>query len=489
MYFKSLDNPSHDVKDVVIVSVPWVDTHYSLMAPAVLKPVVEKAGFSCLALDINGEFRKLAQAQCNNSEQISDVIKFFYENHCNQESEILLLNLFSQLATQIVSFRPKFVGLSALAYPCKNSIRWIAYFVKHLDPSIKIIIGGAGVIGTNFTGRSEFVDELIASGVVDYHIRGDGEHSLYELLKGNTEYVGINSLHWQELSNEDLTKLPTPDYSNYHFEFYEKKHIGLLGSRGCVRSCTYCDYIENWKKFTWRTADDVFYEMKHQNQKHGIQSFMFQDALVNGNLKEFNRLIEMIADYNDKNPTNAFQWSGMYIFRDVTATSEKEWENLAKSGAFSIPVGIENLNEHIRYHMGKKFSNKSLEFHLEQAAKHKLKVVFLMIVGYVTETQKDIEFAKQWLIDNIRFKDTIEILWGSTLGILENTYLVRNEKQLGIKIHALGTDWVNESINNTPKLRATWAKELVKFSQELGYTVIDNLHNHYVLDSLIHAKD
>lgn len=485
IYFKSLANKNFETKDVVIVSVPWVQTTFSLMAPAALKPVVEKAGFTCLALDINGEVQHLVQSRGYSIDQLNDIENFFFENYCNEQSEILLLEIFGQIARQITSFNPKYVGLSALAYPERNSIKWIAYFIKKIDPNIKIIIGGAGVIGTNFTGRSEFVDELISSGIVDYHIRGDGEIALYELLRGNTDTIGINSIDWQELSREELAKVDIPDYSDYHLEYYPDKYLGILGSRGCVRACTYCDYIENWKKFTWRSADDIFNEMIHQSHKHGVRYFMFRDALVNGNVKEFNRMLELISEYNTNNPEKSLSWSGMCIFRNVTASSQREWELLAKSGASGISVGVESLSEHVRYHMGKKFSNESLEFHLEQAKKHKIRINLLMIVGYVTETAEDIEYAKKWLIENVRFRDTIKLSWGSTLGILENTYLLRNEKKLGIKIHALGPYWVNESIGSTPETRITWLKDIVEFSEKLGYIVEEDRHRSYVIKSVL----
>lgn len=485
MNFKSLENQYAQNKDVIIASVPWVETDYPLMAPAVLKPVVEKAGFSCLAVDLNSEAQKYIQANCQNDEQIKDVAKYFYEDYCNKHSEQLLLKMFLEIAEKITSFNPKFVGLSALAYPAQKSIKWISYFIKKKNSNIKIIIGGAGVIGTNFTGRSEFVDELMSNNIIDYHIRGDGEHALYELLIGNVDYVGINSLNWKELSREDLSKLPIPDYSDYNFNSFDSNFLGILGSRGCVRACTYCDYIENWKTFSWRTADDIFKEMIHQNKKHGIKIFKFQDALVNGNVKEFNRLTELVSQWNCNNPANTFSWDGFYIFRNLTSTTEKEWDILANSGVTQLSVGVENFNEHIRYSMGKKFSNKSLEFHLEQAQKHKIKILMLMIVGYVNETQQDIDFAKQWLIENVKFRDTVLIMWGSTLGILENTYLLRNEKQLGIKIHALGPHWVNESIQSTPKLRAKWSVELHELSQQLGYEIIKTSHNDSVLDRLL----
>jgi hypothetical protein len=81
------------------------------------------------------------------------------------------------------------------------------------------------------------------------------------------------------------------------------------------------------------------------------------------------------------------------------------------------------------------------------------------------------------------------IVWGATLGILENTYLVRNEKQLGIKIHALGPHWVNESIQSTPKLRARWSVELHELSQQLGYNIMKTFHNDSILDRLLNDPD
>jgi len=55
MQFQSLNNEQGKHIDVVIVSVPWCDTNFALMAPAALKPVVEKTGKSCLAVDLNAE--------------------------------------------------------------------------------------------------------------------------------------------------------------------------------------------------------------------------------------------------------------------------------------------------------------------------------------------------------------------------------------------------------------------------------------------------
>ena len=55
MKFKCLDNPNNETRDVVIVTVPWTDSSIPLMAPAQLKPIVESAGMTCLATDVNAE--------------------------------------------------------------------------------------------------------------------------------------------------------------------------------------------------------------------------------------------------------------------------------------------------------------------------------------------------------------------------------------------------------------------------------------------------
>ena len=322
----------------------------------------------------------------------------------------------------------------------------------------------------------------------DHHIRGDGENSLYELLTGNSNYSGINSATWKEMTKEELRSMPMPVYDDYIFEMYDKKVLPLVGSRGCVRQCKFCDYIANWKQFQWRTADDIFAEMVAQSQKYNIHNFKFQDSLTNGNQKEFFRLIELLGNYN-QTAEHKFRWSGYYIFRNPTNTSEREWELLLLSGVDTLVVGIENLNEHIRYDIGKKFSNDAIDFHLAHAKKHNIKILMLNIVGYITETRKDIDFARQWLHEHLEYRDTIiRIQWGGTLGIFPNTYLEQHKDKLGIKMIGPQPNlWINQSIGSTPAVRAAWVTELNTLSRELGYKVADNLDNHYILETLMNA--
>lgn len=482
MDIKCLQNNEFISKDVVIITAPLTDTSMPLMAPAALKPIVERAGLTCLAIDLNAEvYNIIKEHQLKN-----DLVRFFFEDYMTDETEIWLYELFQSIASQLLTFNPKVICISVFSYVCQIATKWLSYYIKKKNPNIKIIIGGAGCLHT-FTGPSKFVNELLESQLIDYHVRGDGEHSLYELLAGNDKFQGINSLTWKEMTGEELAKIPMPDYSNYDFSVYEKKVLPLLGSRGCVRRCTFCDYIANWKNFQWRTAEDVFAEMIEQHNKYQITSFKFQDSLTNGNQKEFRRLCELISNHN-KNNENKFKWSGYYIFREWANTSESDWQLLYESGAENLAVGIENLNEDIRYKIGKKFSNKSIDLHLEQAFKYNINIQLLNIVGYIDETREHIDNIKTWLESHVKYKDILYLQWGGTLGIFPNTYLDANKDKLGIvMIGAQPQSWINPAINSTPALRVAWAKELNEFSESLGYKVAKNLDNHYVLEMLINA--
>jgi hypothetical protein len=491
MKINCLDNPDNKSVDVIIITAPWTDSSIPLMAPAVLKPIVETSGLSCLAVDLNAEiYNNLTDYVNSTNQNINDYIKFFFDEICQtSQTQKYVFELLIEVAEKITAWNPTYLGISVFSYANRAFTKWLCYFIKKINPNIKIILGGAGCL-EQFTGPSTFAKNLLLKSLADYHIQGDGETALFELLTGNSTYAGINNSNWKQLSNQDLSKLPIPDYSDYDFSQYEKQALCLQGSRGCVRACKFCDYIENWTKFSWRTADDIFTEMVTQYQKYQIRTFKFQDTLTNGNVKEFNRLLELLADYNKTNPSESFSWGGYYIFREKTSSDDYLWQKLYESGAQVLVVGIESLDEDIRYDIGKKFSNSSIDYHLEKALEYNIGVQLLFITGYVNETYEHIEFRKKWLDEHVKYQPIIlGIQWGGGLGIFPNTYLDRNKDKLGIQM--IGTkphEWINPTTGSTPKKRAEWVIELINYSKKLGYQVYDDVDNHFLLEQMINEK-
>lgn len=478
LQWRQLRNPNHEQRDFVMTTVPWTDTALPLMAPAVIKTVVESVGMTCLAVDVNQE----VYSYSINHQQKDKLLDFFLDEKSDPEIESVIFEIYLSLAQQILQWRPKYVGLSLLSFVCQTSFKWIAYLIRKLSPETKILMGGPGCLPT-MAGSDAWVKQMFALGIVDYHIRGDAEIALKKLLQGDLNYPGINSNSWQEMTREELESLPFADFNDYHLDLYSSKAIPIIGSRGCVRQCTFCDYIANWKKFQWRSADNIFNEMMYQKDRYGTTKFKFQDSLVNGHPKEFQKLMELIAGYNDIH-VDKISWSGFYIFRERTPRSEQDWATISRGGARILSVGIENFNQHIRYAMGKKFSDESIIFHLEQAQKYKIKCMTQMIVGYINETQEDIDKTKQWLRDNTRFTDTLELHWGTGLGIFDNTYLGENKNQLGITmIGSSPHEWTSSHTSSTPEQRLQWARELIGISKQLGYTVVTTeLNDHYLME-------
>ena len=471
--------------DIVLTSVPWTNTHIPLMATAALKSIAVQEGRSCAALDLNANVYEWSKQYAHQNK----LVDFFYNETAHREIEDDVFELYRQFAETLLAFNPQIIGLSLLTYACQVSAKYICYFVRKLRPEVEIIIGGTGCF-ENMKGHSFYADELLESGLIDCYIRGDGEHAWREFVRGNRNYPGINRSDWQQLSNEDLAQLPYPDYDDYDFSLYELAAIPVLGSRGCVRTCTFCDIIEHWTRFSYRTGENIFKEMLLQNQRYGIRNFKFQDSLINGNLREYKNLIQLLADHNQQHPDNAFAWSSYFIFRPKSTFDETWWQLTALSGANQLLVGVESLSEHIRYHMGKKFSNEDIEFSLQMAKKYQLNILLLMIVGYVTETEADIDFAEQWYRDHAEeYRDVVKIQLGGTMGIFPDTWLDRNKRDLNIVTFGPPYQhWNNTATGSTPRQRAEWQQRLFGVCRELGYYLFDDIDNHYVLELMMNGK-
>ena len=470
--------------DVVLSSVPWTETTIPLMAVPILKSIALDSGRSCIGLDLNAIVLEWSKTHIYKNK----LMDFFHSETYHPEIEEDLFNLYKSFAETLLAHNPKIIGLSLFSYVNQSSAKYICYFIKKINPSVTLIIGGTGCF-ENTVGHANYAEELLSNGLIDFYIRGDAERSFREFLNGNYSYPGINSSNWVELSKEELNSFTYPNYDDYNFDLYELKAIPIIGSRGCVRRCKFCDIIEYWKKFNYRSGENIFAEMLSQNTKYKIRNFKFQDSLINGNLKEYKVLTKLLANHNETNPDNSFTWSSYFILRPKASFGEEWWEITARSGAQWLNVGIENLQEHIRYHMGKHFSNEDIEFSLLMAKKYKLKMLWLMIIGYVTEVESDIEFAADWFRQHVEYKDIINIQLGGTLGIFPNTWLDRNKEKMNVVTFGEPYQrWNNTLTGSTAEIRAGWEKYLNKTCRDLGYSLVDQLDNHYILELLMNGN-
>jgi hypothetical protein len=467
---------------VVVASVPFTDTTAPIMAPALFKGILSNAGIDCVGIDLNGVVVDLIK----DTPDYEDYLRFFYYETVADGFEFKLKTMFESMTSSILSHRPTLVCLSLLHYQCQVSAKWLCFFIKKINPEIKIVIGGAGAFGSGLvTNEESFTSTLLSQGLIDYFISGDGDVALVELIKGNHDYPGINSMNWIPIEN--LNSIAYPDYDDYDFEAYPSPFIGILGSRGCVRQCTFCDIHEYWEKFKWRTGENIFQELLHQNQKYGIRYFKFQDSLINGNVKEYNNLILLLADHNKANPNNKMHWASYFILRPETQMSEEQWRLTAESGAVQLNIGIETFVEKNRYHLKKKFSNDDIEYGLAMSKKYNIDLTFLILVGYPTETEDDHQETLKWFQTHQHYSGNPikSVSIGGTVAILPGTWLYRNQNELGIKwkqglptiTGGMNHLWHIESTENTYETRLRRLDDIARVGTQCGFKI-----NHSVID-------
>ena len=471
---------------LLIVSVPWTDTESPLLAPALLKGMCQKKNIPTTAVDLNQEVLNFIKTSFQEKD-LKTLQDFFY-NGTRVFDRTKVKMVVDFCVKRILSYNPTHVALSLLTYTSKIACEWICFRLKQTSPHIKIIIGGAGIFNT-LESTQNIAETLLQQNQIDFYIKGEGDVSLPDLILQHDHAVkvsGVNSKEWQQVP--DLNRLPFPDYSDYNMDLYENKSIGVVGSRGCVRRCTFCDIHEHWKKYQWRTGEDIFKELVWHYRNTGVTNYKFQDSLINGNQNEFRKLMKLLAKHNTENPDKQIKWSSFFIFRPQSQMNEDDWIDISKS-ARNLTVGIESINQDVRFHMGKKFTNGDMHYCFDMCKKYNIGCHVLLIVGYVTDTEQTNTETIQWFRDNKHYvgNPITSVSLGGTLGILPGTELYRNQKELGIELkdEQFDHNWIIPEKGNTPAIRLRWHKEQTEACKEAGFTVTSLVDNHLLMEQMM----
>lgn len=294
---------------------------------------------------------------------------------------------FDSIIERIKDLNPKWVGISLLAWNTNASVAIkLSEVIRENFPTIKIVWGGGGIL----PGKCSKLKEI---DLIDHFVYGDAEYVITELLNGNTEYSGIDSFTPNQLDNLDDMLLP--DFNDIDWSLYDKtdhkisKANGvahITGSRGCVRHCDFCDVWRLWPKFRFRSAEKILEEMLHYRNEYGIKFFYFNDSLINGNMKTYRKLLELLSTNNE---AKDIYWHTQFVVRSERQMPESDWEMLSRTNVGLLEIGIESFSEQIRNNMKKGFTSTDLDFTLKMARKYKIPIALNILTGYPFETEAD----------------------------------------------------------------------------------------------------
>jgi len=440
---KSLDHAnSHlgvfgETKEITFVNplIDWKETSKyrvaMVMAPswgvlfppyniAKLTGMLRKHDYSVKVYDLNIESFHYLKEEHNEDYWRSERY-FLWTIPENFEKYLLpdLEDLFHHAILDIISSKPKVIGFSLYSTNIHASLYMIKQ-IKSMMPDVCIVVGGPECATGG--GASYFTQP----GLINYVFVGEAEEKLLNLLENlpdSQEYPDRQEVGSTN-SKLDLDTYAYPDYTDYILSNYlHQDGVSIETSRGCVAQCSFCAETYFWK-FRSMTPDRVVEEMKYQADLHGVSRFWFVDSLVNGNLKNFQRLVDLIIDQNLQINWNSYARCDGRMSRDFLF-------KVSKSGCTCLSYGVESGSQKILHDMRKKIEIWEIENNLRDSADAGIFNHANWMIGFPTEGPLDYLHSLQ-LIFNCR-KWIHAISPGFTAGPAEASHMDTDWQVYGIQ--------------------------------------------------------
>jgi radical SAM superfamily enzyme YgiQ (UPF0313 family) len=274
----------------------------------------------------------------------------------------------------------------------------------------------------------------------DFVIRGEGEHSLVELLeyidKGVPELRDIKGLSYRggdgkHIHNpsrefiEDLDGLPTPDFSLVH-NWTPSNTYPISTSRGCPYDCKFCSVIEMFgRRYRFKSVEGTLEELKYTVSVSKATKFIVDDNFAANKMRAKEILRGMIAE---KIRT---RWSAQ-VRTDVAKDLEL-LRLMADSGCHTLFIGFESINSRTLEEYNKRQDLEDIISCIRTVRYHGIHIHGMFVLGAETDDVKTIyetvDFAQGHGID------TVQIM---ILTPLPGTPLFNDMMKSGRLLH---TDW------------------------------------------------
>jgi radical SAM superfamily enzyme YgiQ (UPF0313 family) len=254
--------------------------------------------------------------------------------------------------------------------------------------------------------------EILESGLFDYLIRGEAEEALPGLVDKlerredvidvkNVGFIRDGNLHINPVrSLPDLKSLPFKDYEIFDFQKIidaKKGWVGLMASRGCPFSCTYCfnhhmvkayrsdlncsfnelRYIRHFE--VHQIIAEIKYLLKHYRN---IEMFIFDDDLFTY-YKEYVKIF--CRQYK--------RVSGLpfVVNAHVGFFEAQRARHLSEANCKIVKFGVESGSPRIRSKiMNRHMSNEKITRAIQIAKKAGLHTSVFLMIGLPDETRDDV---------------------------------------------------------------------------------------------------
>ncbi len=326
--------------------------------------------------------------------------------------EVAILDCYAQRASlnetveNITLASPTVVGLSCTT-PSFDVVNQIAKTIKNVIGDIPIVVGGCH--------PTVSPDEMLNLPYFDYVIRGEGEETMVDLiryLKGEIDIKTICGLSYKRdgkiIHNayrkpiEDLDSLGYPaldllDLSLYRdlpHEEITKPSFPILGSRGCVFSCSFCSREFLGKGRRCRSVRHIVSEIQYLVERYNARQISFVDPISPVSEEEG---LEFCNEIERAGLEKKILW---LCETHVKCVTKRLLTRMKESGCRKILFGIESGNEKILKDIGKGYTQRDVINAVKMTNHAGIETIGLFIIGFPGETKDMVE-------ETIRFSKSL----------------------------------------------------------------------------------
>jgi len=248
----------------------------------------------------------------------------------------------------------------------------------------------------------------------DFVIRGEGEHSLVELLeymeKGTPALTGIKGLSYRDRDGrnvhnpsrefiEDLDSLPEPDLSLVH-NWNLSNTYPVSTSRGCPYNCKFCSVIQMFgRSYRFKSVEATLKELQYVASVSKATKFIVDDNFTANKRRTKEILRGMIAEGIKT------RWSAQV--RTDVARDPELLRLMADSGCHTLYIGFESINAGTLEAYNKKQGLEDIISCIRTVKDHGIHIHGMFVLGADTDDVETIrgtaDFATGHGIDTVQF--------------------------------------------------------------------------------------
>jgi hypothetical protein len=453
--------------DILLIQCPPWDTEAPPLGIAYLSSYLRQNSHKVSILDLNITLYNISE----------DNMKYLWEQRSynwwadsglfKKTWDMLEKNVIRCIQDNLRDIETEYIGLSVNFAGIRFTSEALK-IINSIDSTKKIILGGWGCVNEHMRG-------LFPKELVDAFVIGEGEETLKEVMeafKGRREkskVCGAIFTKEDKYAYEprkpimDLDTMPWPTFNEMDLKMYRHRVLPLFTSRGCIGNCSFCNDSPLSKPYRFRSADNIFDEIKHHTENNRITCFAFKDLLCNGNIEQLSFLCGLIINSGLK-----INWSSQAIPR-----KEMTYEllcKLKKSGCESLIYGVESFSNNVLIQMRKLFTGETAEKVLKDTHQAGIKAQINIIVGFPGETEND-------------FKETCEAIkrtrdYITQIGAV-SVCLVNNDSALELHYEDYGLimpadpvirakKWASTDGKNTYQVRKERAENIINLIERIG---------------------